>query len=117
MRPWAGFRVARVIWVVGVALIVLLSPILFSDLVLMIPLTMAFLFAAGPVLSLAQQLPTCRSCGLARPQPGWHETPCRPVRPLTGPTSMRVQPTPVEPTDERVEESGLRALPRADEPR
>jgi hypothetical protein len=110
LRPWAGFRVAKVVWLAGAGLILLLAPILFSDLVVMIPLSMAFLFAGGPVFGFAAQQPICPACGLARPHPGWHETPCRPVRGLQAPPSLHLPPTAPEPdTDEH---SGLHTLPR-----
>jgi hypothetical protein len=108
LRPWPGFRVARRIWLGGLAVIAALSPILFSDLFVMIPMTMAFLFAGGPVLEHARQTPTCRECGLSRPHPGWHETPCRPVRALPRQAALRQQPSPHAFADE---ESGVRPLP------
>jgi hypothetical protein len=107
----------RRIWIAGVIVVIALSPILFSDLFVMIPLTMAFLFAGGPVLALAQQQPTCRVCGLARPVPGWHETPCRPVRAVEEPNTkpwLKVRPS--EPA-ERDEPSGVRTLPHVEPPR
>jgi hypothetical protein len=109
LRPWPGFRVAKVVWCGVSGLILLLSPILFSDLVVMIPMSMAFLFAGGPVFAHAAQLPTCPSCGLARPHPGWHETPCRPVR-AVAPSALRVHATPAR-ADPDDEVSGLRDLP------
>jgi hypothetical protein len=108
LRPWPGFRVAKVVWCGVTALILTFSPILFSDLVVMIPMSMAFLFAGGPVFAHAAQLPTCPSCGLARPHPGWHETPCRPVRALP-PPALRVPVTPAQGDDEV---SGMRPLPQ-----
>jgi hypothetical protein len=101
------------VWKVGVAVLAVFSPIIASDLVVMMPLSMAFLFAGGPVIAFAQQQPTCRSCGLARPSPGWHETPCRPVRELVGTpgSGLRVSPSRPAPQSERDEDSGVRALP------
>lgn len=110
MRPWAGFRIAKFVWIGVATLILAFAPILFSDLVIMIPLSMAFLFAGGPVFAHAAQPPTCPSCGLARPHPGWHETPCRPVRAVaTEPSALRVHATPAPENDEV---SGLRTLPQ-----
>ena len=80
VRPWAGFRVLRVLWLVGVCIVVLLAPILASDLLVMTPLSVVFLFGGGPILGFAKLRPSCAACGLERPHPGWHETPCRPVR-------------------------------------
>ena len=94
MRPWRGFRAVRRLWLVGAALIVLFSPILFSDLLVMIPLSTVFLFAGGPVLALAAERPTCVRCGLERPHPGWHETPCRPVRAVDGAPRSRLRERP-----------------------
>jgi len=74
VRPWAGFGVVYLAWKAGVIVLAVFSPIIASDLVVMMPLSMAFLFAGGPVIAFAEQQPTCRSCGLARPHPGWHET-------------------------------------------
>jgi hypothetical protein len=97
----------------GAVVLAVFSPILASDLVVMMPLSMAYLFAGGPVIAFAKQQPTCRSCGLARPSPGWHETPCRPVRDVDGPITgrLKVLPTRVLPPAEREEGSGVRPLP------
>jgi hypothetical protein len=113
VRPWAGFGAVYSAWKLGALVLAVFSPILASDLVVMMPLSMAYLFAGGPVIAFARQQPTCRSCGLARPSPGWHETPCRPVRGVGGPTSgrLRVLPTRVSPPSERDEDSGVRPLP------
>ncbi|MDB4974282.1 MAG: hypothetical protein JWN48_2623 [Myxococcaceae bacterium] len=122
VRPWPGFRVVRRVWIGGVACVVTLSPILFSDIVVMIPLTMAFLFAGGPVLHYAKETPTCRSCGLSRPHPGWHETPCRPVRAVHEAGCLGVavaEPLPplpqpsagIQPDEQPDEQSGVRRLP------
>ncbi|MFT3925716.1 MAG: hypothetical protein QM778_24455 [Myxococcales bacterium] len=107
--PWAGFRVARVVWCLGLCVIVVLAPILASDILVMTPLTVLFLFAGGPLFGFAKQEPTCRVCGLARPSPGWHETPCRPLRGLAS-SRLKVQRSgqPEPP----VEESGVRELPK-----
>ena len=113
VRPWPGFRIAKRIWIAGLVIIVALAPILFSDLTVMIPLTMAFLFAGGPVLGFAAQTPTCRNCGLSRPHPGWHETPCRPVRVVeeVARTNLKVQPTLAVSEPSADDESGVRPLP------
>lgn len=105
-RPWRGFRVARALWLAGLALIVVLMPFYAFDVVVLMPLTLVYLAACGPVFGLAAEAPSCRVCGLRRPHPGWHETPCRPVRGLV--SGLRVTPhAPPEPADD----SGVRALP------
>ncbi len=120
--PWVGFRIARVLWVLGLCVIVVLAPILASDILVMTPLTVLFLFAGGPLFRLAKEQPTCRVCGLVRPSPGWHETPCRPLRAVQT-SRLKIQASPVppapgsagetEPAEAAVEESGVRPLPRA----
>lgn len=122
VRPWVGFRVARVLWMVGLAVIVMLAPILASDILVMTPLAVMFLFAGGPLFGLAKRTPTCRACGLERPSPGWHETPCRPMR--TVPTSrLKLTATKAaEPGPLAValvqddEQSGVRSRPRPPTP-
>jgi hypothetical protein len=100
VRPWAGFRLLRVVWLAGLCVVVTLAPILASDLVVMIPLSVMFLFGGGPILAFAKQQPTCAACGLERPHPGWHETPCRPVRGLASPWAPRAAPGEREESDE-----------------
>ena len=121
--PWAGFRIARALWILGLCVIIMLAPILASDILVMTPLTVLFLFAGGPLFGFAKEQPTCRVCGLARPSPGWHETPCRPLRVV--PTScLKVQPAvPAGPAapgigahEIGVDESGVRPLPRGKQP-
>ena len=99
VRPWAGFRVLRVLWLAGLCVVVALAPILASDLVVMIPLSVMFLLGGGPISFFAKQLPTCAACGLERPHPGWHETPCRPVRGLSPRWPLRVAPSEPERDD------------------
>ena len=83
----------RVLWLGGLCVVVALAPILASDLVVMIPLSVMFLLGGGPISFFAKQLPTCAACGLERPHPGWHETPCRPVRGLAPRWPLRVAPS------------------------
>ena len=113
VRPWRGYRAARWLWIAGLVLLGALSAILASDIIVMLPLTIAYLFGCGPAFAMAKELPTCRVCGLARPSPGWHETPCRPVRVVAAPESRwsrRASSSGVRRTAE--EDSGVRALPR-----
>lgn len=110
VRPWAGFRALRVMWLGGVGVVVALAPILASDLLVMTPLSVLFLFGGGPILGFAKQLPTCAACGLERPHPGWHETPCRPVRGVASPWRLRVAP-PQPRRDDADEPSGVHTRP------
>jgi hypothetical protein len=110
--PWAGFRIARALWFLGLGVIVLLAPILASDILVMTPLTVLFLFAGGPLFGFAKEQPTCRVCGLARPSPGWHETPCRPLRGLASPRlKVKVPSMPPVAQEQGPDESGVRRLP------
>jgi hypothetical protein len=128
VRPFAGSRLVCRLWKVGMVALVVCGPILASDIVVMMPLSMAYLFAGGPILALGAECPTCRVCGLARPSPGWHETPCRPVRDVSAPLGSRLRLRPTERTRPGVltpdaegadqarldEDSGVRALPTSD---
>lgn len=117
VRPWRGYRAARWLWIAGLVLLGALSAILASDIIVMLPLTVAYLFGCGPAFALAKEPPTCRVCGLARPVPGWHETPCRPVR-AVGSTEKRwrrrgaIQARPQARARSSDEDSGVRTLPR-----
>ena len=62
-RVWAGFRWAKRAWYGGIVVIVLLSPIIMSEITLLLPLALAFGLAAGPVHALAAQRDTCSECG------------------------------------------------------
>jgi hypothetical protein len=113
-RPWRGYRSLRVVWFGGLAVIVTFAPILASDLVVMMPLSVLYLFAGGPVLGFAAQTPTCSECGLARPKPGLGERPLRPARLVrNGFSRLRVRPEPPAPSS--TEESGVRPLPKRPE--
>jgi hypothetical protein len=114
VRPWAGFRVLRVVWLVGVCLVVLLAPILASDLLVMTPLSVVFLFGGGPILGFAKLRPSCAACGLERPHPGWHETPCRPVRIAEVRRVLRVTLPRLE-ASESDEPSGVHTRPNTDD--
>jgi len=65
VSPWRGWRVARVAWFALAGLVLLVSPIVMSDYVVMIPMMMVIFAAYGPLHGLASTLPTCRRCGLA----------------------------------------------------
>jgi hypothetical protein len=105
------------------ALIVAFSPIIASDIFVMLPLAVVYLFAGGPVLALGKQEPTCRDCGLAVPARGLRFLrPCRlvprerapakdaPAR-AGGAAPTRSPKLGLAPQLERDEHSGVRALP------
>ena len=62
-RVWGGFRWAKRAWYAGILMIVGLSPIIMSEITLLMPLAVAFGLAAGPVHALAAQRATCSECG------------------------------------------------------
>jgi hypothetical protein len=66
--PWPGWGRLRVFWLVAVGVIGLLSPILMSDVSVMLPSAMMFVLAIGPISALARIKPTCLHCG-ARVEP------------------------------------------------
>lgn len=108
-RPWAGFRLVRVLWIGGLCVILALAPVLASDLFVMTPLSVLYLFAGGPVMGLARLRPACINCGLERPRPGWHEVPCRPVGSLP---RAHVERRVAARETRAVESSGVHTLPR-----
>ncbi len=55
-------RLARFYFILPIPFIPLL-PIIASDFVVMIPLTMAYLLGAGAALNFITQKPTCPECG------------------------------------------------------
>lgn len=63
MRPWAGYIWLKRGWFAGLAGLVLLMPIIMSEITLLLPLAMVFAVAGGPVLALSAQRNTCRECG------------------------------------------------------
>ncbi len=65
VRPWRGWRVARIGWFAVVFVMLGVSPIMMSDYAVMIPTMMVILAAYGPLHGLASVRPTCRRCGLA----------------------------------------------------
>lgn len=69
VMPWRGWPYARgaLFTVLGVLLV--LSPIISVDYMVMIPSSLAVAFATGPVLAFSAVPPTCRKCGYAFRQP------------------------------------------------
>ncbi len=63
--PWRGFRWVKRIWYAGLLGLFVMAPIILSEITVLLPLALAFAFAAGPVHALAAQKATCRSCGAA----------------------------------------------------
>ena len=60
---WPGYRWAKRGWYTAVVGLCVLSPIILSEMTVLIPLAVTIAMAAGPVHSLAAQKPTCRDCG------------------------------------------------------
>lgn len=60
---WGGFIWVKRAWYGGIVLIVLLAPIIMSEITVLMPLALAFGLAAGPVHALAAQRATCSECG------------------------------------------------------
>jgi hypothetical protein len=65
LRPWPGFRWLKRAWYAGLLLVLALMPIILSEITLLLPMAMVFAVAGGPVLALASQPVTCRTCGAA----------------------------------------------------
>ncbi|MDB4974670.1 MAG: hypothetical protein JWN48_3011 [Myxococcaceae bacterium] len=63
VRPWPGYVWVKRGWYSGAAIIFALTPIIFSELTVLMPLACAFGLAGGPIHSLAAQKATCRECG------------------------------------------------------
>jgi hypothetical protein len=64
LRPWRGWRPARIAWWVGAVIWVSLFPIIAGDYCVMLPSFMAYLIAGGPIHSMAKQKIQCRRCSL-----------------------------------------------------
>lgn len=63
LRPWPGFRWLKRAWFAGLLVVLALMPIILSEITILLPMAMAFAVAGGPLLSLASQPITCRTCG------------------------------------------------------
>jgi len=63
MKPWAGFVWLMRAWYAGMLVVLLLMPILMSEITLLLPLAMVFALACGPLRHLSSQPCTCRECG------------------------------------------------------
>jgi hypothetical protein len=60
MRP--DLKIERA-WLAGLLLVIALAPIIMSEITLLLPLSMMFAAAAGPLFGLSSQKSTCRECG------------------------------------------------------
>ena len=64
MRPWPGWRVARVGWFGALGVALIFFPVLSADYCVMLPSFMTLIAAGGPLHWLAGQKATCRRCAL-----------------------------------------------------
>jgi hypothetical protein len=77
VRPWRGYLWLKRAWFGGLALLLLLMPIILSEITVLLPLAMVFAVAGGPLLSLSSQPVTCSECGAEispRAKPGSPQT-------------------------------------------
>lgn len=63
MRPWGGFIWLMRLWYAGMLCVLLLMPILLSEITVLLPLAMIFALACGPLRQLSSQPCTCEDCG------------------------------------------------------
>ncbi len=61
---WPGFVWAKRAWYAGLVLLTCLMPIILSEITVLLPMSLLFAAAAGPVHMLAAQRASCRECGL-----------------------------------------------------
>lgn len=62
--PWHGWKNARRVWFVGVAVLGVLSPFWSADFCIMIPSAFAYLVAGSVLWRLANEKPVCPVCSL-----------------------------------------------------
>ena len=62
--PWPGWKYLWTAWKVGIVAIVVCFPILASDYCVMLPCTMLYLAAGGPLRTYVKQRPVCTRCSL-----------------------------------------------------
>lgn len=60
---WPGFVWVKRAWYAGLLVLIAISPIIMSDIYVMMPLALMFAFAAGPIHGFAAQPATCSDCG------------------------------------------------------
>jgi hypothetical protein len=63
LRPWGGYVWLKRAWFAGLSLLLLLMPIVLSEITVLLPLAMVFALAGGPLLALSGEQKTCRECG------------------------------------------------------
>lgn len=63
VRPWGGFIWLMRAWYAGMFVVLLLVPILLSEITVLLPLAMVFALACGPLRQLSTQPCTCQECG------------------------------------------------------
>jgi hypothetical protein len=61
--PWTGWHVLRNLWLCGIGLLLAMSPIIMADIYVVLPLSLVFVSAIGPLSSLTRIRPTCLRCG------------------------------------------------------
>ncbi len=67
--PWPGFRILWRVWIGAVVLIALLSPIIATDLMVMLPLATMVLLGGSTLKRYAEQRPSCHRCALPLDHP------------------------------------------------
>jgi hypothetical protein len=63
VRPWAGYVWLKRAWFAALLLLIVLMPIILSEITVLLPLAMVFAVAGGPLLALSGERNTCRECG------------------------------------------------------
>ena len=63
VQPWTGFIWLMRAWYACMFVLVLLMPILLSEITVLLPLAMIFALACGPLRQLSTQPCTCDECG------------------------------------------------------
>ena len=63
VRPWPGFVWLKRLWYLGLLGLLVLMPIILSEITLLLPMAMVFALAGGPLFAFCAQEATCRQCG------------------------------------------------------
>lgn len=80
IRPWHGWPIGWTVWRVGLVGVLALMPFLASDYCVMLPSSMLYLAAGGPLRSFARTPPVCRRCSLELAEGVMQGTALRPKR-------------------------------------